>query len=102
MVECVNCTTEKGLPLISGESQGNVQATYPIQMIAMDHIPSLPRSCKRNTELLMWMDLFSRYVIARESASRTTQTIASCYEECVFRRFGAIQIMRHDREPEYM
>ena len=102
MGECVDCTTEKGLPLISGELQGVLQATYILKMIAMNHIPSLPRSFKRNPESLMWMYLFSGYAIARESASRTTQTIARCYEECVFRRFGKNKIIRHDREPEYM
>ncbi|OWZ08199.1 reverse transcriptase [Phytophthora megakarya] len=34
----------KGKPVIRGESPGNLQATYPFQIIAMDHIPSLPRS----------------------------------------------------------
>ncbi|ETL50609.1 hypothetical protein L916_00175, partial [Phytophthora nicotianae] len=57
--------------------------------IAMDHIPSLPRSYKGNTELLIWVDLFTGYVIAKASASRTAQTITESYEECVFCRFGA-------------
>ncbi|ETN04611.1 hypothetical protein PPTG_14447 [Phytophthora nicotianae INRA-310] len=39
---------------------------------------------KRNTELLFWVDLFSGYVMAKASASRTAQTIAESYEECVF------------------
>ena len=79
--ECVDCTTGKGKPILRGESPGNVQATYPFQIIAMDHIPSLPRSFKENTELLMWVDLFSGYVIAEASSSRTAQTIAESYEE---------------------
>ena len=85
-----------------GESPGNVQATYPFQIIAMDHIPSLPRSFKENTELLLWVDLFSGYVIAEASSSRTAQTIAESYEECVFRRFGASEAICHDREPGFM
>ncbi|OWZ01435.1 LOW QUALITY PROTEIN: reverse transcriptase [Phytophthora megakarya] len=44
--ECVDCETGKGRPVIRGESPGNLQATYPFQIIAMDHIPSLPRSHK--------------------------------------------------------
>uniref|UniRef100_H3H6A1 Integrase catalytic domain-containing protein n=1 Tax=Phytophthora ramorum TaxID=164328 RepID=H3H6A1_PHYRM len=100
--ECVDCETGKGRPLIQGESPGNVQATYPFQMIAMDHIPSLPKSYKGNTELLIWVDLFTGYVIAKASASRTAQTIAENYEECVFRRFGASEVIRHDREPGFM
>ncbi|GMG17471.1 unnamed protein product [Phytophthora fragariaefolia] len=84
------------------ESSGNLQATYPLQIIAMDHIPSLPKSYKGNTELLIWIDLFTGYVIAKASASRTVQTIAENYEECVFRRFGASEMIRHDREPGFM
>lgn len=70
--------------------------------MAMDHIPSLPKSFKGNTELLLWVDMFLGYVIAKASASRTAQTIAINYEECVFRRFGACEAIRHDREPGFM
>ncbi|GMG14894.1 unnamed protein product [Phytophthora fragariaefolia] len=77
----------------TGESPGNIQATYPFQVIAMDHIPSLPKSFKGNTELLIWVDLFSGYVISKASGSRTAQTIAESYEECVFRRFGASELI---------
>ncbi|GMF62292.1 unnamed protein product [Phytophthora fragariaefolia] len=100
--ECVDCETGKGRPTIQGESPGNIQATYPFQVSAMDHIPSLPKSFKGNTELLIWVDLFSGYVIAKASGSRAAQTIAESYEECVFRRFGASEVIRHDREPGFM
>ena len=99
---CTDCETGKGHPTNQGMSPGNLQATYPFQIVAMDHIPSLPRTNKGNTELLIWIDLFSGYVIARASASRTAQTIAGGYEECVFRRFGASEAIRHDREPGFM
>ncbi|GMF56284.1 unnamed protein product [Phytophthora fragariaefolia] len=68
----------------------------------MDHIPSLPKFYKGNTELLIWIDLFTGYVIAKAGASRTAQTIAENYEECVFRRFGASEVIRHDQEPGFM
>ncbi|OWZ05746.1 reverse transcriptase [Phytophthora megakarya] len=92
----------KGRPRIQGESPGNLQATYPFQIIAMDHIPSLPRSFSGNTELLIFVDLLSRYVIAKASVSRSAQTIAETYEECVFRRFGVSEVIGHDREPGFM
>ncbi|KAG2877403.1 hypothetical protein PC119_g23650 [Phytophthora cactorum] len=100
--ECVDCETGKGRPTISGESPGNIQATNPFQIIAMDHIPSLPRSHKGNTKLLIWVDLFTGYVIAKAGGSRTAQTIAESYEECAFRRFGASEMIRHDRELGFM
>ena len=40
--------------------------------------------------------------MARASASRTAQTLAKGYEECVFRRFGASEVIRHDREHGFM
>ncbi|OWZ07874.1 LOW QUALITY PROTEIN: reverse transcriptase [Phytophthora megakarya] len=100
--ECVDYETGKGRPRIQGESPGNLQATYPFQIIAMDYIPSLPRSFNGNTELLIFVDLFSGYVIAKASASRSAQSIAETYEECVFRRFGPSEGIRHDREPGFM
>ncbi|OWY90214.1 reverse transcriptase [Phytophthora megakarya] len=94
--------TGKGKPVIPSESPGNLHATYPFQIIAMDHIPSLPRSHKGNTELLIWVDLFTGYVIAKASSSRSAQTVVESYEECVFRRFGEREMIRHDREPGFM
>ncbi|POM58904.1 LOW QUALITY PROTEIN: Reverse transcriptase [Phytophthora palmivora] len=86
---CINCETGKGRPTIHGESPGNLQATYPFQIIGMDHIPSLSRLHKGNAGLLIWIDLFTGYVIAKASSSRTAKTVAENYEECGFRRFGA-------------
>ncbi|OWZ18046.1 LOW QUALITY PROTEIN: reverse transcriptase [Phytophthora megakarya] len=100
--ECVDCETGKDRPTIQGESPGNIVATYPFQVVAMDHIPSLPASHKGNTELLIWVDLFTGFVIAKASASRTVQTVAESYEEAVFRRFGASETIHHDREPGFM
>ncbi|OWZ19015.1 reverse transcriptase [Phytophthora megakarya] len=80
----------------------SIQDTYPFQVISMEHIPSLPKSFKGNTEVLIWADLFTGYVIAKASPSREAQTVAENYEECVFRRFGASEVIRHDREPGFM
>ncbi|POM81345.1 Hypothetical protein PHPALM_697, partial [Phytophthora palmivora] len=63
---------------------------------------SIPRSFKGNTEVLNWADLFIGYVVAKASSSREAQTVAENYEECVFRRFGASEVIRHDREPGFM
>ncbi|GMF38633.1 unnamed protein product [Phytophthora fragariaefolia] len=68
----------------------------------MDHTPSLPKSFKGATELLIWVDLFTGYVNAKASVSRTAQTIAESYEDCVFRRFVASEAMWHDRELGFM
>ena len=41
-------------------------------------------------------------MIAKASSSGSAQTIAENYEECVFRRFGASEAIRHDRETRFM
>ncbi|KAE8979102.1 hypothetical protein PR001_g24651, partial [Phytophthora rubi] len=64
--ECTDCETGKGRPTLRGESPGNVQATYPFQILAMDHIPSLPKSYKGHTELLIWVDLFTGEAIRHD------------------------------------
>ncbi len=100
--ECPDCETGKGKPGIRGISPGNIVATYPFQVIAMDHIPSLPASHHGNTELLIFVDLFSGYLITKANASRTAQAVAETYESAVYRRFGASEYIRHDREASFM
>ncbi|OWZ20739.1 LOW QUALITY PROTEIN: reverse transcriptase [Phytophthora megakarya] len=79
--ECVDCETGKGRPTIRGESPGNIVVTYPFQVV---------------------VDLFTGFVIAKASASRTAETVADSYEEAGFRRFGASEAIRHYREPGFM
>ena len=62
----------------------------------------MPRLFKESTDILIWVELFSGYVVAKANASRTAQTIAYYYEECVFRRFDASEAILHDYEPEFM
>ncbi|ETN13705.1 hypothetical protein PPTG_08448 [Phytophthora nicotianae INRA-310] len=108
MPECALCEAvcrlrnRKGRPSIQGESQGSFQATYAFHIIAMDHILSLFKSYIGNTELLIWVDLFTGFEIAKASCSRTARTIVESYEECVFCGFGVREAIRHDREPGFM
>ena len=99
---CTDCETGKGSPNVMGRSPGNLVATHPFQIIGMDHMPSLPKSFRGNTELLIWVDHHTGFLIAEATASREAQTIAEAYERSVFRRFGASEIIRHDREPGFM
>ncbi|GMF26551.1 unnamed protein product [Phytophthora fragariaefolia] len=92
-------STGKGRPTIRGESPGNIIATYPFLVIAMDHMPA---SHKENTELLVWVDLDTDFVIVKANASRSAQKVTEAYAEAVLRRFGASEAIRHDREPGFM
>ena len=40
--------------------------------------------------------------MAKARASRTTQTVAEGYEECVYRRFRASEAIRHEKELGFM
>ena len=68
----------------------------------MDHNPSLTRTFKEITELLMWVDLCSGYVFAKASSSKIAQTIAENYKECVFQSVESSEAIRYDREPGLM
>ncbi|KAK1946066.1 Gag-Pol polyprotein [Phytophthora citrophthora] len=104
----VGCGTDQGRPSIQGRSPGNLRATYSFQIIAIVTglhpwiTSSLLKSYKRNTELLIWADLFTGYVLVKASGARTAQQVAKSYEESVFRRFGASEVIRHDREPGFI
>jgi hypothetical protein len=41
-------------------------------------------------------------VIVSANPNRVAQTVDEAYERCVFRRFGANEVIRHDREPSFM
>ncbi|POM71370.1 LOW QUALITY PROTEIN: Reverse transcriptase [Phytophthora palmivora] len=97
--QCIDCETGTGRPTIHRESLViSKQRTRSRLSVWITY----RRYQDRNIELLIWIDLFTGYVIAKASASRTTQTVAENYEECVFRQFGASEAIRHDREPGFM
>ncbi|OWZ15402.1 LOW QUALITY PROTEIN: reverse transcriptase [Phytophthora megakarya] len=96
------CKDMSGSVRIARLEKGDPGPRANRRIIAMDHIPSLSRSYKANTTLLIFEDIFYGNVIAKASGSRMAQTVAESYEECVFRRFGASEVIRHDRVPGFM
>ena len=51
---------------------------------------------------MIWVDLFTEYVMDKTIIIRTAQTIVEGYEECHFRRFEAREAILDDVEPEFM
>ncbi|OWY93815.1 reverse transcriptase [Phytophthora megakarya] len=86
--ECVDCVTTKGLPRNPGSSCGNLLATRA--------------SARGNTALLLFQCTFSGFIMCKAMASTEAQDVAEAYEECVFRRIGAGEMLRHDRDPRFM
>ncbi|GMF64204.1 unnamed protein product [Phytophthora fragariaefolia] len=68
----------------------------------MDFVTHMPESERGNTFLLLFQDAFSGYVMCKPMRSTTAQDVAEVYEECVFRRFGASSMVRHDQDPRFM
>ncbi|OWY97039.1 reverse transcriptase [Phytophthora megakarya] len=50
----------------------------------------------------MWGNAWIAKQEKENRSSRSAQTVAGSYEECVFRLFGACEMIRHDREPGFM
>ncbi|OWZ07815.1 reverse transcriptase [Phytophthora megakarya] len=68
----------------------------------MDFVIPLPQLVRGNTALLLFQCTFSGFIMCKAMASTEAQDVAEAYEECVFRRFGASEMIRHDRDPRFM
>ncbi|GMF46778.1 unnamed protein product [Phytophthora fragariaefolia] len=87
---------------LKGYSPGNVTPEYPFQMVLMDFVIPLPVTRRGNTALLLFQDHFTGFVIAKAMSETGALEVAKAFEECVFRRFGAPSLIRHDRDPRFM
>ena len=83
--KCVDCETGKGCPVLRGEYPEKRASYVFISDDCNGPYPSLPWSFKGNAKLLMWVGLFSGYVITKVSSSRPSKTIVEGCEECVLR-----------------
>ncbi|KAE9048117.1 hypothetical protein PR001_g3931 [Phytophthora rubi] len=100
--ECVDCVTAKGAPPNPGPSPGNILATRPFEAVSMDFVTHLPKSDRGNVFLLLFQFMFSGFVICKPMSSTTAQEVAEAYMDRVFQRFGASEMIRHDRDPRFM
>ncbi|OWY98590.1 reverse transcriptase [Phytophthora megakarya] len=100
--ECVDCASAKGRPPILGPSPGNIEPRYPFEVVSMDFVTELPKAARGNTYLLLFQDQFSGYVMCKPIRNIEAQDVAEACEECVFRRFGASSMIRHDQDPRFM
>ncbi|KAG3195690.1 hypothetical protein PC128_g8269 [Phytophthora cactorum] len=99
---CSDCSTSKSRPQLRGYSPGNILAERPFQIVSMDFVIPLPKSRRGNTVLLLFQCAFTGYVIAKAMADTSALKVAQAFEGCVYRRFGAPSMIRHDRDPRFM
>ncbi|DAZ94180.1 TPA: hypothetical protein N0F65_004894 [Lagenidium giganteum] len=102
VARCPDGTTGKGEPRLHAPSPGYIIATRPFQVVAMDFISALPVSYLGNSELLVFVDLLTGFTILKATHSRTAKIVAEVFEEAVYRRFGASEALRHDREAGFV
>ncbi|GMF39077.1 unnamed protein product [Phytophthora lilii] len=68
----------------------------------MDFVIPLPKSQRKNTALLLFQFSCTGFVIAKAMSDTSALMVAQGFEECVYRRFGAPYLIRHDRDPRFM
>ncbi|GMF16759.1 unnamed protein product [Phytophthora fragariaefolia] len=96
---CVDRASGEGRPPIEGPSPGNIEPRRPYEVVSMDFVTHMPESERGNTFLLLFQDASSGFVMCMPMRATTAQNVAEVYEECVFRRFGASSMVRHDQDP---
>ncbi|KAG4227587.1 hypothetical protein PC116_g24032 [Phytophthora cactorum] len=99
---CPDCSSSKSLPQLRGYSPGNVLAERPFQIVSMDVVIPLPKARRGNTALLLFQCSLTGFVIAKAMSDTSALSVAQVFEECVYRRFGAPSLIRHDRDPRFM
>ncbi|KAE8984695.1 hypothetical protein PR001_g23095 [Phytophthora rubi] len=99
---CEDCSTSKSKPHLQGYSPGNLVSERPFHIVSLDFVIPLPKTTRGNTALLLFQDHFTGFVIAKAMSETGALEVAKVFEECVFRRFRAPSLIRHDRDPRFM
>ncbi|GMF42358.1 unnamed protein product [Phytophthora fragariaefolia] len=99
---CPDCNSSKSRPHLRGHSPGNILAEIPFQLVSMDFVIPLPTTRRGNSALLLFQCSFTGFVIAKAMPNTDALRVAQAFEECVYRRFGAPSLIRHDRDPRFM
>ncbi|OWZ02575.1 reverse transcriptase [Phytophthora megakarya] len=99
---CPDCSSSNSRPKIRGYSLGNILAERPFQVVPMNFVIPLRKSRRDNTPLLLFQCAFTGYVMGKAMADTTALRVDQAFEECVYRRFGAPSLIRHDRDPRFM
>ncbi|GMF37973.1 unnamed protein product [Phytophthora fragariaefolia] len=99
---CPDCNSSKSRPQLRGYSPGNILTERPLQIVSIDFVIPLPTSRRGNSALLLFQCAFTGFVMAKAMSDTSALCVAQAFEECVYRRFGAPFLVRHDRDPSFM
>ncbi len=101
---CLDCITSRPPPTkaMMAPTPGSLEPEFPFHTVGMDFATEMPPTARGNKLLCVWTCWFTGYVICAALPDKSAQTVAEAYERCVFRRFGASVLIRHDRDPTFM
>ncbi|GMF35769.1 unnamed protein product [Phytophthora fragariaefolia] len=99
---CPDYSSSKCRPQLRRYSPGNILTERSLQIVSMDFVIPLPKSRRGNTALLLFQCAFTGFVMAKAMSDTSALCVAQAFEECVYRRFGAPSLVRHDRDPRLM
>ncbi|KAH9110369.1 hypothetical protein AeMF1_014787, partial [Aphanomyces euteiches] len=102
VADCAVCNTAGPPPNFRALSPGNLTPEGPLDVVCMDAATDMPSSFRGNTQLIVFADVFTGFIMTKATPNRTAHTVALAFEEVVFRRFGACRELRHDRDPSFM
>ncbi|KAH9089691.1 hypothetical protein Ae201684P_007858 [Aphanomyces euteiches] len=102
VADCAICNTAGPPPNFRALSPGNLTPEGPLDVVCMDAATDMPFSFRGNTQLIVFADVFTGFIMTKATPNRTAHTVALAFEEVVFRRFGACRELRHDRDPSFM
>ncbi|GMF49868.1 unnamed protein product [Phytophthora fragariaefolia] len=77
------------------EDQAEVEVSEGIMPDATDIDPAVVQAERRSHH-------FTGFIIAKAMSETGALEVAKAFEKCVFRRFGAPSLIRHDRDPRFM
>uniref|UniRef100_A0ABD2WPB5 RNA-directed DNA polymerase n=1 Tax=Trichogramma kaykai TaxID=54128 RepID=A0ABD2WPB5_9HYME len=99
--ECFICQQCKVEQLVPGGLMGQRRITRPWEMVAADITGPFPRSRKGNKYLLIFMDMFTRYIECIAIKKANGPTITQKLYGRIFMRFGAPEILLTDNGTEF-
>ncbi|GMF49698.1 unnamed protein product [Phytophthora fragariaefolia] len=99
---CPDCSSSKSRPHLLGHSPENILAALSFQLVSMDFVIPLSTTRRGNSALLLFQCTFTGFVIAKAMSNVDALRFAQAFEECIYRRFGAPSLIRHDRDPRFM
>ncbi|EGT47349.1 hypothetical protein CAEBREN_15307 [Caenorhabditis brenneri] len=78
------------------------ETTAPFQRVHSDYIGPLPETARGNRFIAMFVDAFSKYIIAEAVPDQKADTLCEAFKERVAARFGPPKLLITDQGTNYM